>query len=49
MPMMTSQIFKLEDFTKTQKPRYFENETPFPQKNYYYTSRANLWEKRVLS
>ena len=27
--MMTSQILKSEDFTKTQKPRYLENETLF--------------------
>ena len=49
MPMMTSQIFKLQDFTITQKPRCFENETSFPQtkKNYYYTSRANLWQKKI--
>ena len=29
MPMMTSQILKSMDFTKTQKSRYFENETEF--------------------
>ena len=29
--MMTPQIFKLENFTKTQKPRYFENEISLPQ------------------
>ena len=27
MPMMTSQILKTVDFTKTQKSRYPENET----------------------
>ena len=29
MPMMTSQILKFVDFTKTQKFRYLENETIF--------------------
>ena len=29
MAMMTSQILKSEDFTKTQKSRYLENETLF--------------------
>ena len=29
MPLMTSQIFKSLDFTKTQKSRYLENETLF--------------------
>ena len=29
MPMMTSQILKSVDFTKTQKSRYLENETSF--------------------
>ena len=27
--MMTSQIFKFVDFTKTQESRYFQNETLF--------------------
>ena len=27
--MMTSQILRSEDFTKSQKPRYLENETSF--------------------
>ena len=31
MTMMTSQILKSVDFTKTQKSRYFENETFFLQ------------------
>ena len=31
MPMMTSQILKYVDFTKTQKFRYLENETFFLQ------------------
>ena len=31
MLMMTSQILKSVDFTKTQKSRYFENETFFLQ------------------
>ena len=29
MPMMTSQILKSADFTKTQKSRYLENQTLF--------------------
>ena len=29
MPMMTSQILKFVDFTKTQKSRYLKNETFF--------------------
>ena len=31
MPMMASQIFKFEGFMKTQKSRYFKDETFFPQ------------------
>ena len=45
--MMTSQILKAVDFTKTQKSRYMENETFFKQKN-NYRSRATLWQKIVL-
>ena len=33
MPMMTPQIFKSVNFTKTQKSRYFKNKTFFLQKN----------------
>ena len=29
MPMMTSQILKSEDFTKTQKSKYLKNGTSF--------------------
>ena len=29
MPMMMSQILSSVDFTKSQKPRYLENETSF--------------------
>ena len=29
MPLMTSQILKYVDFTRTQKSRYLENETLF--------------------
>ena len=49
--MMTSQILKSMDFTKTQKSRYFENETLFllQIKNFINcTSRATLWQKIVL-
>ena len=45
MPMMTSQILKSMDFTKTQKSRYLENETSFflqIKKIINYTSRATL-------
>ena len=42
--MMTSQILKSAGFTKTQKSRYFENETLFLQikKFVNYTSSAAL-------
>ena len=47
MPMMASQIFKLEDFTKTQKPRYFENETSFPQiKEIIIAYQGLIYEKK---
>ena len=44
MPMMTSQILKSLDLTKTQKPRYVENKTFFLQIRKFMncTSRANL-------
>ena len=48
MSMMTSQILKFVNFTKTQKPRYLKNETLFLlqiKKFINYTSRATLWEK----
>ena len=50
MPMMTSQVLKSVDFTKTQKSRYLENETFFLQikKFINYTSRATLLQKIVL-
>ena len=43
--MMTSQILKSADFTKTQKSRYLENETLFflqIEKFINYLSRATL-------
>ena len=45
--MMTSQILKSVDFTKTQKSRYLENETLFLQikKIINYTGRATLLQK----
>ena len=49
--MMTSQILKSVDFTKTQKSRYLENETLFflqMKKFINYTSRAILLQKIVL-
>ena len=51
MPIMTSQILSSVDFTKTQKPRYLENETLFflqIKKFLNYTSRTTLWLKIVL-
>ena len=50
MSMMTSQILKSLDFTKTQKSRYLKNETFLLQiKNFInYTSRATLLQKIVL-
>ena len=50
MPMMTSQILKSADFTKTQKSRYIENKTFFLQikKFINYRSRATLLQKIVL-
>ena len=41
--MMTSQIVNSVDFTKTQKPRYLENETFFFKKKFSNdTLRATL-------
>ena len=51
MPMMASQILKSEDFTKTQKSRYFENETLFflqIKKIVNYTSSTTLYQKIAL-
>ena len=50
MPVMTSQILKFVDFTKTQKSRYLENETFFLQikKFINYTSSATLLRKIVF-
>ena len=51
MPMMTSQILRSADFTKSQKPRYLENETLFSlqiKKLINYTSKATLRQKIVL-
>ena len=45
MPMMTSQILKYVDFTKTQKSKYLRNETLFflqIKKIFNYTSRATI-------
>ena len=45
--MMTAQILKSVDIAKTQKSRYFENETFFLQikKIMNYTTRTTLWQK----
>ena len=48
VPMMTSQILKSVGFTKTNKSRFYENETSFLQikKSISYTSTATLWQKK---
>ena len=48
--MMTSQILKSVDFTKTQKPKNLENKIFFLQlkKIINYTSRATLLQKIVF-
>ena len=48
--MLTSQILKSVDFTKTQKATYLKNETFFFQikKFINYTSRATLLQQIVL-
>ena len=49
--MMISQVFKCEDFTKTQKSKNIENETLFflqVKKFINYTSRATLLQKIIL-
>ena len=46
--MMTSQILKFVDFTKTQKFKYLAKETFFLQIKKiinYYTLTATLWQK----
>ena len=51
MPMMTSQVLKSVDFTKTKKSRYLENETLFfvqIKKFINYISKATLWQSLVL-
>ena len=50
MLMMTSQILKCVDFTKTQKSKNLENETFFLQikKFINFTSMATLFQKTVL-
>ena len=51
MPMMTSQIFKHVDFTKTQKSRYLQTETLFflqIRKFIHCTSRATSLQKIVF-
>ena len=51
MLMMTLQILKSEDFTKTQKSRYLKNEISIflqIKKFINYTLRATLFQKTVL-
>ena len=48
MPMVTSQILKSVYFTKTEKPKYLQNEALFLlqiKKFINCTSRASLWQK----
>ena len=56
MSMVTSQIWSICGFTKTQKSKYLENETLLII-NYFlfiikkfinYTSKATLWQKILL-
>ena len=52
MPMMTSQILKSVDFTKTQKSRYLENETLFflqIKQWINYTSKITLLQKYLVT
>ena len=49
--MMTSQILKFVDLTKTGKSRYIENKTLFflqIKQFINYTLRATLWQKMLL-
>ena len=49
--MMTSNILKFVDFTKTLKSRYLENEILFflqIKKFINYRSRATLWQKNTF-
>ena len=51
MPVMTAQILKSVDFTKTQKLRYLKNKTVFlssHKKIINCTSKATLWQKIIL-
>ena len=51
MPMMTSQILKYVDFTKTQKSKYLRNETLFflqIKKIFNYTSRATILLQKIV-
>ena len=51
MAMVTAQILKSVDLTKTQKSRYLENKTLFLlqiKKFLNYTSRATLCQKVVF-
>ena len=50
-PLMMSEILKYVDFMKTEKSRYFENETLFflqTKKLINYTSKATLPQKTVF-
>ena len=52
MPMVTSQILKSVDFTKTLKSGYLKDKLLFflqIKKFINYTSRATLWQKIICS
>ena len=51
MPMVTSQILKSVDLTKTQKSRYLENETLFflQVKKFLITRQGLLYTKNSLA
>ena len=52
MSMMTSQILKFVDITKTQKSTFLKNETLFflpIKKLFNNTSRSTLWQKYICS
>ena len=49
MPMMTSQVLKSVDFTKTQKCRYLENETILSSNKKGYFMAKNCFVSGNLS
>ena len=50
MSLLTSQILKFVDLTKTKESRYLENDTFFfSNKKINYTSRATLWQNSFVA